>query len=76
MSLNCRDGDGVDDVRHKGPAAQIVHRLVESLEHRAYGNGISGSLHCLVGIVSGVEVWKDEDGCHPPGPLWVHPLSR
>ncbi len=28
------------------------------------------------GYPHGVETEKDEDGCHPPGPLWVHPLSR
>ncbi len=62
MSLNRRDGYGVHDVGNGASAAQVIDRFVQTLENRAYGDGIGRALDRLVGIVAGVEVREDEDG--------------
>ena len=50
----------VDDVLHQRATAQIVHRLVESLQDRADGHGAGGALHGLVADVARIEVGEHE----------------
>ena len=61
LSLNRRDGNSVDDVFHGTTATEVVHRLVEALKNGTDGNGTGFPLDGLVGVVSRVEVGKDEN---------------
>ena len=45
---------GVDDVLDQAPAAQIVDRLVETLQDGADGHRARRALHGLVRVVAGV----------------------
>src|ERR1019366_4935332 len=51
----------VDDVIHRGAAAEVVHRLAESPQHRANAHYLRAALDSFVCRVPGVEVWEDED---------------
>ena len=42
LGLDGRNGHGVDDVGHGAAAAQIIDRLIQSLQDRAYGAIIAG----------------------------------
>ena len=54
------EGDGVDDVLHQSTTGQVVYRLVETLQHRADGQGAGGALHGFVADVAGAQVREDE----------------
>src|SRR5271165_323329 len=60
LRLDRGDGDGVDDVFDQRAAGQVVHRLVEALQHRADRDRDGAALHRLVGVVAGVEVREDQ----------------
>ena len=63
MCLNCGDRNGVDDIVHCAPAAEVIDRLVETLQHRAYSNRSSFALHGFVGIVARIQIGEDQDRC-------------
>ena len=60
LRLHGGDRHRVDDVGHQRPARQVVHRLVEPLQHRPDRDRAGGALHRLVGVVARVEVGEDE----------------
>src|SRR5271157_5929372 len=61
LGLNRRNSYGVDNIRHQGAPAQIIDRLIQPLEHRTDGDRICCPLHCLISVVTGVQVRKNED---------------
>src|SRR3954470_1793514 len=60
LGLDGGDRHGVDDVANRCSAGQVVHRLAQTLEHRAYGDRARRALDRLVGVVAGVQVGEDE----------------
>src|SRR5271166_6969571 len=60
LRLDRGDGDGVDDVFDQRTAGQVVHRLVQALQHRADRDRPGGALHRLISVVAGVEVREDQ----------------
>ena len=54
-------GHGIDDVGHQSTTGEVVHRSVQTLQDRAYGQGARGALDGLVTDVSCTEVGEDED---------------
>src|SRR5918997_2909421 len=50
LSLHRGDGDRVHDVLDQRPAGQVVHRLLQALQHRPDGDGVGAALHRLVGV--------------------------
>ena len=43
------------------PRDRSLTGLFEPLENGAHGHGVGSPLHCLVGVVAGVEIREDED---------------
>ena len=60
LGLDRGDRDGVDDVGDQRTAGQVVDRLAQPLQHRADRDRPGAALHCLVGVVAGVEVREDQ----------------
>lgn len=58
LRLNSRDRDGIDNVIHAAPSAQIVDWFFEPLQNRADGNRSCLSLHRFVGIVACIQIRK------------------
>ena len=56
------DGNGVDNIIYAAASTEIINRFFKALQYRTDGNGSGTSLHCFIGVVTGVEVGKDKDG--------------
>jgi hypothetical protein len=62
LSLGSSDRDGVDDVLHEGAAGEVIDGFLETLQDGSDGDSTGGTLHCLIGVVAGVEVREDQYG--------------
>mmetsp|Transcript_19762 Transcript_19762/g.42935 ORF Transcript_19762/g.42935 Transcript_19762/m.42935 type:complete len:356 (+) Transcript_19762:666-1733(+) len=59
--LNGGDTNGVDNVGHSAPPAEVVDWLEQPLHDRPHGDRACGLLHRLVRVVACVEVREHED---------------
>ena len=62
LSLGSSDRDGVDDVLHEGAAGEVIDGFLETLQDGSDGDSTGSTLHCLIGVVAGVEVGEDQYG--------------
>ena len=60
LSLNGRDGNGVNDILRFAAAGKIVGRTVQALQNRADGRRPRQTLSQFVRDVAGLQVGKDE----------------
>ena len=74
LRLNRRDRDGVDDVGNGASSTEVVDGTAQALQHRPDSDSTRRALHRFVGVVTGVEIWEDEDG-RPPSDLTTRQLD-
>jgi len=65
LGLDGCNNNRIEDIFNSTPAAQVVNRFPQSLDHGAYGQCSGFTLYGLIGIVPRIQVRKNKDGSLP-----------
>ena len=60
---NSGDDNCVKNICYGAASTQIINRFVQSLQHGADGQRTGFALNCLIRIVPGIEIRKNENAC-------------